>query len=232
MKTLTINFDKAYPAFSPVSFTGSCKVEEPENAVKEAFRELTLTGFDGYSFPHDFVAHTVSFAKKAQKNLIKPGNHCDVMRLNCDKIVLFELHGQKYMLFCELKSTFSSDEIGHAKDQIVGSVVKIRSLFHSLQEVNLDEYKPIGLIVSFQPTDEQINALSKNYDMKTAFAVRLNTDRKYHMPEEKTNKYFHPLNVGTIDLYYLPVPGRQKTYSVDINTIINKIGFVSPMTDD
>lgn len=221
MKTLTINFDKAYPAFSPVSFTGSCKVEEPENAGKEAFRELTLTGFDGYSFPHDLVANTVSFAKQAQNNLLRSGNHSDVMRLNCDKVVLFELEGQKYMLFCELKSTFSSDEIVHAKDQIVGSLVKIRSLFHTLQGVKLDEYKPIGLIVSFQPTDEQINALSKNEDRKSAFAVRLNANRKCHMPEERTNWYFHPLNVGTIDVYYLPVPGRQKTYSVDINTIIN-----------
>ena len=34
MKTLTINFDKAYPAFSPEYFTDSCKVEEPENAGK------------------------------------------------------------------------------------------------------------------------------------------------------------------------------------------------------
>ena len=221
MKTLKINFDKAYPAFSPEYFTDSCKVEEPENADKEAFRELTLTGFDGYSFPHHLVANTISFAKKAQENLIKPGNHCDVMRLNCDKVVLFELEGQKYMLFCELKSTFSSYEIGHAKDQIVGSLVKIRSLFHTLQGVKLDEYKPIGLIVSFQPTDEQINALSKNEDMKSAFAVMLNADRKYNMPEKNTNRYFHPLNVGTIDFYYLPVPERQKTYSVDINTIIH-----------
>lgn len=221
MKTLTINFGKAYPAFSPDYFTDSCKVEETENAGTEAFRELTLTGFDGYGFPHNLVAQTVSFAELAQNKLLKPGNHSDVMRLNCDKVVLFELDGQKYILFCELKSTFSADVIVHAKDQIVGSLVKIRSLFHTLQGVILDEYKPIGLIVSFQPTDEQISALSKNYDMKSAFAIKLNAERKYHMPEAKTNKYFHPLNVGTIDLYYLPVPGRQKTYSVDINTIIH-----------
>lgn len=221
MKTLTINFGKAYPVFSPDYFTDSCKVEETENVGTEAFRELTLTGFDGYGFPHNLVAHTVSFAERAQNNLLTSGNHSDVMRLNCDKVVLFELEGQKYILFCELKSTFSADVIVHAKDQIVGSLVKIRSLFHTLQGVILDEYKPIGLIVSFQPTDEQISVLSKNEDMKSAFAVRLNADRKYNMPEVNTNRYFHPLNVGTIDFYYLPVPGRQKTYSVDINTIIH-----------
>lgn len=220
MNTLTTNFNKAYPGFSSSAFTGSCKVEEPDNVGKDAFQELTLTGFNGYSFPHDFVAHTESFAKSAQTSTLGADNHCDVMRLNCDKVVLFELGGQKYILLCELKSTFSIEEIGRAKDQIVGSLVKVRSLFHTLQGVNLDEYKTIGLIVSFQPTDEQINAVSKNYDKKSAFAVKLNAERRYLMPEEKTNKYFHPLNVGTLDLFYLPIPGRQKTYSVDINMII------------
>lgn len=220
MNTLTTNFNKAYSNFSSISFTGSCKVEEPDNVGKDAFQELILTGFDGYGFPHDFVAHTESFATSAQPSPLGVSNHCDVMKLNCDKVVLFELDGQKYILFCELKSTFSTEEIGHAKDQIVGSLVKVRSLFHTLQGVNLDEYKPIGLIVSFQPTIEQISAVSKNDDKKSAFAVKLNAEKKYPMPEEKTNKYFHPLNVGTIDLFYLPIPGRKKTFSVDINSII------------
>lgn len=220
MITLATNFNKAYPDFSSIAFTGSCKVEEPDNVGKDALQELTLTGFDGYGFPHDFVAHTESFATSAQTSPLGDGNHCDVMRLNCDKVVLFELNGQKYILFCELKSTFSTEEIGHAKDQIVGSLVKVHSLFHTLQGVNLGEYKSIGLIVSFQPTDEQISAVSKNYDKKSAFAVKLNAERMYPMSEDKTNKYFHPLNVGTIDLFYLPVPDRRKTYTVDINKII------------
>lgn len=220
MKTLTSNFNKAYPNFSSISFSDSCTIEEPENSDKDAFQELTLTGFNGYGFPHELVSNTVSFATSAQPSSLGDDNHCNVLRLNCDKVVLFEMDGQKYMLFCELKSTFSADEIGHAKDQIVGSLVKVRSLFHTLQGVNLDEYTPIGLIVSFQPTDEIISAVSKNYDLKSSFALRLNADRRYQMPKDKTNNYFHPLDVGTIDLFYLPVPGRQKKYSVDIKTII------------
>lgn len=229
MKTLTSNFNKAYPNFSSIPFCGSCKIEESENVGKNALQELTLTGFDGYGFPKDFVAKATSFASLAQTSSTdtvlqtssrKNDNHCNVLLLNCDKVVLFEMNGQKYMLFCELKSKFSAEEIGHAKDQIVGSLVKVRSLFHSLQGFNLDEYKPIGLIVSFEPTDEQIRALSTKENKIFSFAITLNKNRYYPMPKDKTNKYFHPLEVGTIDIFYLPVPGRQKQYSVDIKTII------------
>lgn len=220
MITLTKYFNKAYPVLCSSHFKGSCIVEEPENAEKDGFNELTLTGFDGYCFPHSFVADMQSFADKAQHSSFDVNNHCNVLKLNCDKVVLFELNGQKYMLFCELKSKFSLEEIAHAKDQIVGSLVKVRSLFHTLQDVNLDEYKPIGLIVSYQPSDEQISAVSKTEDKKSTFVIRLNAEKHYTMPKKKTNAYFHPLNVGTIDLFYLPVPGREKSFSVDIRTII------------
>lgn len=220
MKTLASNFNIAYPEFSTSSFSGSCIVEEHENDRKDAFQQLEILGIDGYRFPHELVEKTSSFADIAKTPVLQNKNHCGVLKLNCDRVILFELEGQKIILFCELKSTFDTEEIAHAKDQIVGSWVKIRSLFQTLQDFDLDKYKPIGLIVSFEPTQEQLDALSKNYDLKSAFAVNLNIDRFRTMPASKTNKYFHPLNVGTIDLFYLPVPGRRKAYSVDIHTII------------
>lgn len=220
MNTLTTNFNKAYPEFSTSSFSGSCIVEEHENDGKDALQQLEILGIEGYRFPHELVEKTSSFADIAKTPVLQNQNHCGVLKLNCDRVVLFEWKGQKILLFCELKSTFDTEEIAHAKDQIVGSWVKIRSLLQTLQGFDLDMYKPVGLIVSFEPTQEQLNALSKNYDLKSAFAVNLSAERFRTMQAAKTNKYFHPLNVGTIDLFYLPVPGRQKTFSVDINSII------------
>lgn len=170
-------------------------------------------------FPHEFVAKSVPFATAAQNTLPKE-NPITVVRTDCDKVILFERDNQKFVMLCELKSTFCADEIAHAKDQIVGSWIKVRSLLLTLQDINIDDYRPIGLIASFMPTDEILSMVSKNEDRKSTFAITLNAKRKYSMPACKTNKYYHPLNVGTIDLFYLPVPGRQKTFSVDINTII------------
>lgn len=218
MNTLKSHFNKVYPVFAATSFTGSCVIEEPKNAGKDALQQLSLTGLDGHSFPHELVAKTVPFATAAQKTIAKE-KPVGVIRTDCDKVILFERDGQKYILFCELKSTFSPDEIAHAKDQIVGSWIKMRSLFQTLQNVNIDEYKPIGLIASFMPTDEILSMVSKNEDRKSSFAITLNANRKYSMPANKTNKYYHPLVVGDIDLFYLPVPDRLKTYTVDVNKI-------------
>lgn len=220
MNTLHLNFNKAYPVFSSMKFHDRCVIEEPDNKDRNALQQLELTGFDGYDFPHDLVSQTASFASAAQKNAGLPESHSDVMRLNCDKVILFEREGQKHILFCELKSSFSSDEIAHAKDQIVGSLVKIRSLFQSLQGFDAKEYKYIGLIASFKPTEEQLNALSKLNDKKSSFAVMLNAHGKYSMSSQKMDDFFYPLSVGAMELYYLGVPQRQKTYSVDINTIL------------
>lgn len=219
MNTLISDFNRAYPVYASTSFEGSCIVEEPDNLGKDALQQLVLTGFSGYGFPHELVAKTASFANSAQP-LSSGEDSIAVMRLDCDKIILFERDGQKYMLFCELKSTFSADVIAKAKDQIVGSIVKMRSLLQTLQTYNFSEYKPIGLIVSFQPTEEQMNMVSKNEDHKSAFAVRLHSKKKYTMPSSRTNRYFYPLNVGDVDLFYFAVPDRQKSYKVDINSII------------
>lgn len=219
MNTLTTNFNKAYPVFAATSFVNSCVVEEPSNIGKDALQQIELTGFDGYSFPHEFVAKTVPFATAAQNPLPKE-NPVTVIRTDCDKVILFERDGQKFVMFCELKSTFSANELAHAKDQVVGSWIKVRSLLQTLQNINIDDYKPIGLIASFMPTDEILSMVSKNEDSKSAFAITLNATGKYSMPANRTNKYYHPLIVGTIDLFYLPVPDRQKIFSVDINSII------------
>ena len=107
MKTLTDNFNKAYPNFASIAFTDACVIEEPANAANGKFHRLTLTGFNGYGFPHNLVSQTASFATASQKGITTTKDcQYDVLRKDCDKVILFERAGQKYMLFCELKSTF------------------------------------------------------------------------------------------------------------------------------
>ncbi len=213
MEQLAYNFKKAYPKLAPVKFMGSCDVAEPENIKKgEGFQRIEFTGFDGVAFPHKLANVASRFARSA--------GHCGVLGNDCDGIVLFEKDGQKYMLFCELKSTFSTDEIAHAKDQLVGSYVNMKGLLSTLQGYGPDDYKAVGLIVSFEPTQEQLTSISQLDDRKAAFAIALNSRKIYQMPDSKCNRFFSPLSVGDFDIYYVAVPNRQKTYSVDINTII------------
>lgn len=212
MDVLAKNFDKAYPALKSKRFDGGCSIVEPKNYGTAKFQKVTLTGIAGYAFPHEFMGKASSFADIA--------NHTGVLTLDCDGVVLFEYDGQKYILLCELKSGYICDDIVHAKNQIIGSSVKMHGLLNTLQGFDRSDFKTVGLIVSFEPTEEQKTNLSKNEDRKSVFATRLQADRKYQMPAGKTNSFFHPLNVGDLDLFYLPVPDRNTTYTVDIRSIL------------
>lgn len=212
MKTVTDNFNKAYPDLASSSFTGTCCINEHDNGNTDKFQQAVLTGLDGYIFPHELMGRASSFASMS--------GHKGVLALDCEQVVLFEHNGKKYILLCELKSNYICENIVHAKDQIVGSSVKMKSLLSSLQGFDKSEYKIIGLIVSFEPTEEQITNITKNEGPKSAFAIRLQADKKYSMPAARTNRFFKPLEVGDIDLYYVAVPDRRTAYTIDIGTLM------------
>lgn len=212
MDKLVNNFNQIYPGCASTKFTGGCSIMEPDNIGTNKFQEIQLNSFDGFQFPHDLAGKSSSFPSIAK--------HDGILLKECDGIVLFEKSGQKYILFCELKSSYFLDDIVKAKEQLVGSFVKFKGLLSSIQGYKLDEYKPIGLIVSFEPTQEQLTNISKIQDKRSSFAIELNSKKFYPMPANKCDHFFCPLAVGNFDIYYVAVPNRQTSFSVDINTII------------
>lgn len=212
MDKLANNFNTIYPSFAATKFNGKCSITEPENIGTNNFQEIILTSFDGFQFPHDLAQKTSSFPAIA--------HHDGVLQNDCDGIVLFEKNGQKYILFCELKSSYYLENIVKAKNQLIGSYVKFKSLLSTLQGYESDKYKPIGLIISFEPTQEQLTNISKIQDNRSSFAISLNRNRYYIMPADKCDKFFCPLAVGCFEIYYVAVPDHKTTFSIDINTII------------
>ncbi len=214
MDKLVKNFDQTYPNYASTKFVGSCSIKEPNNFGTNKFYEIQLNSFDGFQFPHDLAEKTSSFPKIA--------DHKGYLLKDCDGILLFEKNGQKYILFCELKSSYILDDIVYAKNQLVGSYVKFKGLLSCIQGYEQKDYKPIGLIVSFEPTQEQLTNISKKLgtDRRSSFALTLNSKRFYSMPADKCDSYFCPLAVGNFDIYYVAVPNRQTVFSIDINAII------------
>lgn len=212
MDKLVDNFNQIYPRFASCKFIGGCSIKEPQNIGTDKFQEIRLNSFDGFLFPHDLAEKSSSFPKIAKHN--------SFLLKDCDGIVLFEKNGQKYILFCELKSSYKLEDIVKAKDQLVGSFVKFKGLLSCIQGYKQEEFKPIGIIVSFEPTQEQLTSISKIQDIRSSFALILNSNRFYPISEDKCNQYFCPLAVGNFDIYYIAVPNRQTSFSIDINTII------------
>lgn len=217
MKDLANKFDIVFPNFSTIQFDGSYTVKEPQNEKNGKLYQLTMTGIKGFAFPHEMSGISSSFAEKGGVKI----NKYEYLQHDCDGIMLFEHNGQKYILLSELKSTFSSSKIDYAKNQLVGSYMKIIGILSIFQGFKIQDYKVAGIIASFAPTDEQINSLSKTEDKKNVFAISLNRDRYKFMSAEKCNEFFAPLEVGDFPIYYVPVNNDQTSYSVNVINLLN-----------
>lgn len=230
MKKLIDRYNIAYHALPASMFFSSCKILEPDNKLKaDKLYEIELNGFDGYSFPHNLASELSSFARasttvndtggiKISEGKFSDGKTEHPLMKDCDGIILFEKEGQKYMLFCELKSGYSA--VLKAKNQICASYIKMKALMGTLMDFDLRDYYPIGVIFSYKPNPEERNMNSKKFIKGMDFPAKLQKDRKVLLSKLENEQAFSPLKMDDIIIYYCEVPDNTHCFSVDINSII------------
>lgn len=213
MKALIEHFDLLYPHYSSVAFRNSCVIKEKENVREKAFLELKINGVNGYEIPNNVVKDATSFYSKAKS----PGT----LAHDCDGIFFFEYSGKKFLFLCELKSSFSSQEIQKAKEQVIGSYLKMHSLLSLLQGYRKDEIEVRGLIVSFEPETEKLLAIEKKSenDRSCRFCTLLCKENKYVMPQRNCERYYTPLCVPGLTIHYVGVPGHQQAYTINFDSL-------------
>lgn len=137
-----------------------CKetVSVKENSSTAKVKELIWFNSDFHKIDSTIVKDMKSFFEKAQSS--------DIFYLDCDGIVIFEKEGKKYMFFSELKSTFDTSDIFHAKDQIISSYIKINMLMHLLRCYNCDDFVIKGFIVCLPPKQEFLRDLYRQQFLK------------------------------------------------------------------
>ena len=214
MKTLIEHFDLLYPKYSSAAFRNCCVVKEKENAKENAFLELKINGIDGYEIPNMVVKDVTSFYAKAQSR--NPLNH------DCDGIFFSEYSGKKFLFFCELKSSFSSQVIQKAKEQVIGSYLKMHSLLSLLQGYRKDEIEVRGLIVSFKPETERLLAIEEKSenDRSCRFCTLLYNRQKYVMTKMDCERYYKPLCMPDFTIYYVGVPDHQQNYMINFDSLL------------
>ena len=126
MKRLVEEYNRLYPNYAS---TGVVEVDhtfaETSNSGRlDTFQHLTVNGMNGIVIPNVIVKDDTSIFQKAGSNVI--------LKEDCDGIFLTKQDGQKYIYLCELKSSFSTQQISKAKDQIIGSYLKLHSLLSLL----------------------------------------------------------------------------------------------------
>lgn len=216
MRDLITRFDKLFPVYSSVAFNGCCTVEEKENRKADAFLKLEINGINGYEISNCVAKDSTSFFSKAGSG--EPLNH------DCDGIFFVEYDNKKYLFLCELKSTFATKEIIKAKEQLVGSYLKMHSLLSLLQGYKQDEIEVRGLIASFQPETERLLFIEKRreIDKSCHFCSFLNKEHKYMMPKASCEKFYAPLCVPDFTIYYVGVPDHRQEYAINFNSLLDK----------
>lgn len=215
MKQLIDEFNRVYPnyrAFPVCDYT----FDEDSNLNKQnTLQHLTIKGINSYIIPNSLIKDATSIFNKAKSP--------DVLRKDNDGIILAEINGIKYVLICELKSSYTTSNIIKAKDQIVGAYIKLHSLFSLLASYNPKDWTVRGIIASFAPTLECSSTLQKKMgggDRECSFCFKFQRDKKYVMPERNCRNFFFPLNVPEITLYHVSVPTLSTTHSIELSKIM------------
>lgn len=217
MRQLIDEYNKLYPNYASI---GEVEVDHTFDEISNigragTFQHLIVNGMNGIVVPSVIVKDDSSIFQKAASN--------NVLKEDCDGIFFTERNGQKYIYLCELKSSFSTKMICKAKDQVVGSYLKLHSLLSLLQSYNPLEWQVKGIIVSFALDKEQQAYLLRQKEAGNrtcGFCYNFNRDKRYDMSMSACCRFYFPMNVPDLTLHYISVPNKNASFAVDFNKLI------------
>lgn len=203
-------FNQLYPNYKAEVFERQCEIVETSPMSERDFCRLVVTNANGYLFPRELAGATVSFYEKAQSPA--------PMRFNCDGIFFSEIEGRKCIFACELKSSFDSTAIFHAREQIVGTLLRLRAKFGMLQTRPDWEYH--GLIVSYEPTMSQLVSINKLRSNDARFSLYLSKNKHKLINGKYAERFYKPLAIPNLTIHYVGVPNRQPIYQLGLDAIV------------
>ena len=174
------------------------------------------------------VKDLTSFFQKA--------NSSDIFHNDCDGITILEENGKKYLFLSELKSTFDSSDVFHAREQIISSYIKINMVMHLLRCYNKDDFIAKGFIVGLPPNKDYLRDLHKEqfldcnnqYNAESKFVLDLcygNKEKKITLSPNDCHK-LKKLPLGDkclfneMEFYYIEVPAGCNSIKLDVHNYI------------
>lgn len=103
-----------------------------ESSPSAKVKSVTWNGCGIQNFDTHIVKDMTSFFRIARAS--------NILYDDSDGFFLFNVEGQKYMFINELKSTFDTREIYHARNQIVSTFIKMNMLLNLFQGYNPDDF--------------------------------------------------------------------------------------------
>lgn len=204
---------------------GRVSVKEDSSTAK--VQELIWSNSDFHKIDSTIV--------KDMKSFFTAAGSSDIFYLDCDGIMIFEKEGRKFMFFSELKSSFDTSDIYHAKDQIISSYLKINLVMHLLPCYNCDDFVIKGFIACRPPKREFLRDLYRQqllkpgskYKTEAEFVIDLcyyKAKKTTLVPTDCFKLKGLPLgNTGVfkkIEFNYVEVPDGTSSITLDVNNYL------------
>lgn len=203
-------FNSLYPQYSLLPFDDSCSISDPNCDHDKDFLQLDITGCRGGLFPMSFAQDSIGFYDKAKSR--------EPMLFNCDGLLMAEIEDNVHLILCELKSAFIPENILHAKEQIVGTLMRLNAQSAILQHT--PDWEIHGLIVSYEPSTERLVEISKSDNYSNHFSRNIYSKKHITLDKSRCRSNYYPLNVPSFCIHYLGVPDRQQTYTIDVKELL------------
>lgn len=218
------DFKRIFPKYQGMRFVlDNAEVEEAEENAK--VRKVVLENSCCQVIDPLMVKELSSFFEKAGSD--------NLFLKDCDGIFLYDgSNGKKYLVFCELKSEFSTPRIYDGYKQILSSCIKLKMLMNLLPNYRKDDYKVIGLI--FSRPKKELRDLhkrgllpSKNREMTFVWNLCYSTKEPFYKLTAKECAEIKELHLGenvlfdTLELHHIAVDAPNDTYRLNIQQYIS-----------
>lgn len=119
-----------------------------ETGKKATFTQLTWTNAR-------FLVIDAALAKSL-RGFFEDNKSVSLFYDDCDSLMLFEHAGQRYFYASEMKSSFDTTRIAHAKEQLISSILKLNMLLNLTQYWQIEKTKVKAFIIAPCPKDPEL----------------------------------------------------------------------------
>ncbi|MDE5791671.1 MAG: hypothetical protein K2H96_10650 [Muribaculaceae bacterium] len=204
-------FQNIFPNILPQEFMGSCDVLEHDVNPSTTVRKVCWTGIDGLFFDHALAQKLTSIFDK--------GGSPEILRKDCDGVLVFEHNGINYIFLTELKSGFGTERAYKAKRQLVGTFLKLNMVLGLANFYDRKNYVIKFIICGHPPKQDFLQKLHMmtNLPLEDPRTPERRFSRGLFFPPKKEK--IHHLSCNASDLLCL------SNFGIGMNSLGNVCDF-------
>lgn len=215
--------------YSPAHLGGiasSCFIHEPETSATVKDLHIQTSGQ---------LFEVSNCFQKALSGIHNYSQQCTALASDCDGVLIVELDNHPYILFVELKSSYSKSQIGKAQKQLLTGYFKLLVHLNVIDIFNFEDWKFCSIIAShpvktedmrlFQQWQQQ-NSLDRYSEKALFFAMHKDETHKITIDEVSDLEVLpikFPYLCKEIPLFHIDVPTSSTSVTFDIDSLLRTI---------